>query len=625
MDGNSLDIKENDLNNFRKLFPQVFKENKVDFALLKVILGDDVIAKDEAYTLSWAGKLEAFKEIQKQTTATLIPDRLKSVDFDEAENIFIEGENLEVLRVLQRSYYGKIKMIYIDPPYNTGNDSFVYPDDYTERKLDYDKRAGIINEEGFLNKQDLWKKNTKENGQYHSVWLSMMYPRLFLAKNLLREDGVIFVSIDESEAANLKLLMNEIFHEENFRNIFVVRRYDKNLNRQFIDQGLSTFNIGFEYILCYAKSEEFSFNPVYKESSEERQNFGYWKGFWNDAERPTMRFDILGFEPETGQWKWSKDKSLKAVENYIKYVNEFSGKMSLEEYWSSTGKILDFIRRNPEGKGKNKGVENWIPPTDGILRNTNWTDLFASKIEPEVKDVFDYPKNIEVLKNLISISESDNDDIILDFFCGSASTAHAVFDYNKNLKSNKKFICVQIPEVCDKDSEAYKKGLYTIADVSRFRINNVIESLKAKEKGKIAFESNVYLNYKAFTLCPSNFKIWNNSIDTDSDLLKQLDAFKTPQKESLPENILFELILKLGYSLIVNIQKKDIDGCEIFVVGEGEIIFLIERISSKVLDFIKALKPIMVFCLDIVFNNDDQLKTNTQLQLKELNIQFKTI
>lgn len=216
MDGKSLDITNQKIEELKALFPDVFTEGKIDIDRLKAALGEDIYVRREHYELSWAGKTEARKEVQKQTTATLIPDREGSIDFDNAQNIFIEGENLEVLRALQKSYFGKVKMIYIDPPYNTGNDSFVYPDDYTERREAYNKRTGITDDEGYLNKQDLWKKNSRENGQFHSVWLSMLYPRLYLARNLMREDGVIFVSIDDNEQANLKLLMDDVFGEENF-------------------------------------------------------------------------------------------------------------------------------------------------------------------------------------------------------------------------------------------------------------------------------------------------------------------------------------------------------------------------------------------------------------------------
>jgi adenine-specific DNA-methyltransferase len=249
----SLDVLAAKVAQLRELFPEVLAEGKIDFKRLKDVLGYEVVFSNEHYELSWAGKAEARAEIQKTTSATLIPDN-GGIGAEGCGNIFIEGENLEVLHVLQRSYFGKIKMIYIDPPYNTGNDSFVYPDDYSERQSDYKKRTGITNEEGFLNKQDLWKKNTKENGQFHSVWLSMMYPRLYLARNLLREDGVIFISIDDNEQANLKLLCDEIFGAENFvANVVWQKKYAVSND----DPGIAPMH---DHVLVFQKSENFNRN-----------------------------------------------------------------------------------------------------------------------------------------------------------------------------------------------------------------------------------------------------------------------------------------------------------------------------------------------------------------------------
>ena len=216
MDGKSLTPQEIKLQQLKEILPEVFAEGKVDWEKLKATLGEDINFANERYVLNWAGKSEAFKVLQSPTTKTLVPDKNQSVNFDKTDNIFIEGENLEVLKVLQKSYFGKVKMIYIDPPYNTGNDSFIYPDKFSETKAEYEKRVGDKDEEGYLTKEGMFQKNSKENGQYHSNWLNMMYPRMFLAKNLLRQDGVIFISIDDNEVHNLRLLMNEVFGEENF-------------------------------------------------------------------------------------------------------------------------------------------------------------------------------------------------------------------------------------------------------------------------------------------------------------------------------------------------------------------------------------------------------------------------
>lgn len=626
MDGQSLNIPEERIEQLRQIFPDVFSEGKIDFNRLKAALGENVLFPGEHYELSWAGKADARREVQRQTTATLIPDVEGSVDFENAQNIFIEGENLEVLRVLQKSYFGKVKMIYIDPPYNTGNDSFVYPDDFAERQEDYLKRTGAKDEAGYLNKQDLWKKNSKENGQFHSVWLSMMYPRLYLARNLMRDDGVIFVSIDETEIADLKLLMNEVFGEENFRGTFVVRRYDKNLNRQFIENGLVSFNTGFEYIVCYAKSEGFTFNPIYKESSENRQNYGYWKGFWNDAERPTMRYEILGFTPESGQWKWRKEKAEVAVENYHKFLKDYSDKMSLEEYWIQAGKKLDFIRRNKEGKGKNRGVEHWIPPTSGILRNTNWTDVFASKIESEIKDLFDYPKNVDLIKMLICLSDGSEEDIILDFFAGSATTAQAVVEFNVSNHTNKKFICVQYPEPYSEDSEAFKQGFRFISDVSKKRIQKVLLKQSNRKNETLNFEkSDANFGLRSFLLRPSNFKIWRSDISGAKSILSELEFLISPEKEnSLSFNQATEILLKLGLSLTTQIESKNLKDETYYSLKSNEVVLLLNNISPDLLEHIIELSPKQVICLDSLFQKNDTLKSNWKLQFKENQIQFKT-
>ena len=224
MDGKSFNITEEKLNKLKEIIPEAFTEGKIDWEKLKAALGEDVEFKNERYVLNWAGKSDAFRVLQSPTTATLVPCEEESVNFDTTENIFIEGENLEVLKVLQKSYFGKIKMIYIDPPYNTGNDTFVYPDKFSETKEEYLNRIGDKDETGFMTREGLFRKNSKDSGHYHSNWLSMMYPRLFMARNLLRDDGIIFVSIDDNEVHNLRLLMNEIFGEENFIGAFTWRK-----------------------------------------------------------------------------------------------------------------------------------------------------------------------------------------------------------------------------------------------------------------------------------------------------------------------------------------------------------------------------------------------------------------
>lgn len=249
MTGESLNITQNQLDKLKQLYPEAFTEGTIDWEKLQATLGKNNIEfRNERYVLNWAGKTDAFKVLQETTTATLKPAPEESINFDKTENVFIEGENLEVLKVLQKSYYGKVKVVAIDPPYNTGGDSFIYPDRFKENKEDYQKRIGEKDEEGYLMKEGIFHKNSKDSGHYHSNWLSMIYPRLFLAKNLLTEDGVIFIHIDDNEVQNLRLIMNEIFGEENFVAQIV---WQKKTGAGAKTKGFITLH---EYILCYAKN-----------------------------------------------------------------------------------------------------------------------------------------------------------------------------------------------------------------------------------------------------------------------------------------------------------------------------------------------------------------------------------
>lgn len=301
-------------------------------------------------------------------------------------------------------------MIYIDPPYNTGND-FIYNDDFKVSNEEYAEESGEFDENG-----NRMFKNTDSNGRFHSDWCSMIYSRLLVAKNLLREDGVVFISIDDNEVENLKKLCNEIFGELNFRNQILVRRRIKSLNAQFADSGLKSFNVGYEYVLIYSKSSSFLFKPlrVNKEKASEK---GSWNVFWSNADRPTMRYELLGFTPETGQWRWKREAALKAIENYNVYLNDFSEKMTLEEYNTYTNGKLNFVRRIENGIGKNGGVQYWVAPSDTALRTSNWTDLEVSQIAKDIDLGFTNPKNIRLIKEFLK-TDLGSDSIILDFFSG---------------------------------------------------------------------------------------------------------------------------------------------------------------------------------------------------------------
>lgn len=608
----------------RELFPEVFSEGTIDFTKLKQAVGEFTSNSPERYGLSWAGKSEAIRAVQSLSSGTLVPCKEESVNFDATENLIIEGDNLEVLKLLQKSYYGKIKAIYIDPPYNTGN-KFIYPDNYREGLDGYLRYSGQRGDDGSRLETEM-----DTSGRFHSKWLSMMYPRLFLARNLLTDDGFICVSIGDEEMPNLRLLMNDVFGEENHRNTIAVRRYDKNLSRQFLDRGLTSLAIGFEYVLVYSRTNQSTMNPVFREASEERQANGYWKGFWNAPDRPTMRYELLGVRPKTGQWKWKEEIALEAVSNYETYLRDFAAAMTLEEYWEQTGKKLKFIRRNRDGKGMNLGVEHWIPPSEGILRTSNWSDMLASESISGLGLEFDNPKNTNLIKELIRLA-CDDGGFVLDFFAGSGTTAQAVMELNEEDAGTRRFILVQLPEPTPVESAARNAGFDTIADICRERVRRTSEKMISGKRGRLKLDDsdNQDYGFKAFKLAASNFKLWNaDEAPKDADALaEQLRLYADHIVDGRSqEDILYELLLKAGLPLSANIEEKEVNGQRVFSVADGLLLICLEdEIDQETLRGMIKLKPEMVLCLDAAFKGNDQLKANIVLEMESHEIKFHTV
>jgi adenine-specific DNA-methyltransferase len=647
MDGTSLTPEQEKLNALRQVLPEVFSEGKIDWEKLKATLGADINFSNERYVLNWAGKSDAFKVLQLPTTKTLIPAKDESVNFDETENIFIEGENLEVLKVLQKSYFGKVKMIYIDPPYNTGNDSFIYPDKFSESKADYERRVGDKDEEG--NKtSDSFKKNSKENGQYHSNWLNMMMPRLYLAKNLLRQDGVIFVSIDDNEVHNLRLLMNEVFGEENFiANLIWEKRYGRSNDAKL----MSTVT---EHLLLFRKNENLN---VLREPRSEKTNEDYSnpdndpRGKWTSVsfvsqrtrdERPNLGYSITNphtgksFSHPTNSWKYNEEKFLNMLAD-----NRF--------YWGKNNdqdfpRIKRFLSELPEGM---------VPVNLWKHSETGTTDEGTKEVLELIgKNIFTFPKPTRLIQRMVQMTTSEGD-IILDFFAGSGSTAHAIFGLNKKDISNRKFICVQLPELCEEKGEAFKAGYKTIADVSKARILNAsakikgeikveIKNLEAQIKklqGELPTDENKTeienlktkiqqlkaqdLGFKVLKLEDSNFKQWQQIEGKDAKALaEQMKLFVDPVSETATiENMVYELLLKSGKGLNSRIEKKG----SFYTINGNELVLLLEKATQEIIDSVIAEKPIKVVALDKLFKGNDQLKTNTVLQMKDAGIEFKTI
>lgn len=598
--------------NFRKLaemFPNAVTETidengEVVRAIDKDVLMQEintkvVDGKEERYQFTWPDKKKSVLLANAPISKTLRPvrdDETKptgadsegkpycstgSVDFDNTENLYIEGDNLEVLKLLQETYLGKIKMIYIDPPYNTGND-FVYEDDFAQSTEEYLAGSGQFDEDG-----NRMVQNTESNGRFHTDWLNMIYPRLRIAKDLLSDDGFIAISIGEEESDNLRKLCDEILGEANFRNIIEVRRYDKNLNLQFASEGLSTMNVGLEYIYIYSRNPLSKMTAVYKPSTDERASLGYWKGFWNNADRPTMRYDVLGVTPTEGQWKWKKEVAEAAVRNYQEYEQQYASQMSIEEYWSRTGKCKRFIRRKAGGNGKNLGVEHWVAPADGILRNSNWSDMLVSK-PAGMGITFDSPKNPEVIVELIKLFGVQNGDVLLDFFSGSATTAHAVMQLNAEDGEHRKFIMVQLPEATDEKSEAYKAGYKNICEIGKERIRRA--GAKIKEEAGLTAQ-NLDIGFRVLKCDTSNMKdVYYNPDDYEIGMFDQLtDNIK---EDRTPEDLLFQVMLDLGVLLSSKIEETTIAGKKVFnVEGNYLIACFDDNVTDEVITAIAKQEP----------------------------------
>lgn len=630
MDLTSMNIPEDKKKMLKELFPEVFTEgNKVDFEKLKLTLGEMVDPGKERYGMNWPGKADCFKIIQQPSIATLTPARDESVDFDTTENLFIEGDNLEVLKLLQKSYFGKVKMIYIDPPYNTGND-FIYPDDYSENLDTYLRYTKQIDDEGRK-----YSTNTEADGRFHSKWMDMMYPRLFLARNLLREDGVIFVSIDDGEVYNLRKICDEIFGEENYRNECVIRRGAKSVQAQF--ETWDKLGSGFERIIIYSKRSDYRFPKQLRSLDDVKQ--GSWNNHWRGTDRPTMRYELFEIMPSSGQWRWGKERSLAAIENYKKLLLELNvaeesiTQEQIDEYYMrmlDDGDDLDFLRLSSNGK-----PEHYVPPTDTTLLNDVWFDLPISSSKEvralfEKKKIFDNPKPTALIKRMLAFGSED--DIILDFFAGSCTTAHAVIDLNKEVGGNRKFIMVQLPEPTEEKSEAYKSGFKTIADIGKERIRRAIKKIKdEQEKKKDLFSVNKPqpdLGFKVFKLQPSNFKLWDGSVARDEEAItKQIELFvEHINPQSSQEDILYEILLKSGFPLATKIEKIVTAEKDVFSIADGSMLICLEKdLTPEVIKAMAEMKPVRVVCLDEGFKGNDQLKTNAVQIMKTRNITFRTV
>lgn len=607
MDGKSLNITEEQKKRLRELFPEVFTEGKIDWDKLKGTLGEDVDL-GERYALSWKGKSNVFRAIQEPTTKTFKPVREESVNFDETENLFIEGDNLEALKVLQRAYYGKIKMIYIDPPYNTGND-FVYNDKFAQSQKEYAQEAGIKNGNGNVVRTDGLRKNSKDGGHFHSNWLNMMYPRLYLARNLLKQDGVIFVSIDDNEVHNLRMIMNEIFGEENFIATFVKQsKVGGGSDTKFIVKE-------HEYCLVYARSQDSTEDFFVEHDNEYLKRYKHedekGKYFWDTLARRGLknpvRYTIAAPDGTeiTDDWNRSPERLRKELE---------SGEVRFYKKGDGSWSVQFKQRLNLEGKKP----RSMTAPLGGTIEGKqDIAELFGSD------KIFSYPKSVKFLKYLVNVVSKDGD-IVLDFFSGSGTLAHAVKKLNAEDNGNRKWICVQLPEETDEKSEAYQAGYRNIADIAKERIRRAGKKIAEEHKDAIAKrETPLDLGFKVLKLDETNLKIWDSSVHDPEELKKQAQLHLDPIKDGADEeDLLLELMLKSG---IEPTAKREKIG-EYWKINNGELIIcLTKELTQDIFTEILAAKPQKIILLDSSFNGNNQLKTNLTLQAEQSNTDLQVV
>lgn len=536
-----------------ELFPQAFTEGKLDFATLRTLLGDVVDTRPERYAFSWAGKRQAIEHAQTPSQSTLLPVRAESVNFDSTGNLFIEGDNLEVLKLLHRAYFNSVKLIYIDPPYNTGND-FVYPDDFTDALDNYLQVTGQKDAQG-----NLRTSNPETSGRYHSAWLSMMYPRLVLARSLLTQDGLIFVSIDDTEVANLRLLMNELFGEENFVTELVWKKaYGGGPKTKYV-VGLH------EYVICYAKSlfdldaitvptNPESVARYYRYKDEKHEKLGPYRLHPVEATksmgaRPNLVFPIPapnGSEiwPKR-QWWWSQDRVQQALQDNMLVFTQ-----------SADGWTVNYKQYLYDENGEMRTAKPFS------LLEGPYTQQGTAEIHALLGDskIFPFPKPTGVVRTLLEYVASDKDALILDFFAGSGTTAQATLEMNHEDGGNRRFILVQLPEPTPDDSDAHRAGYHTIADIGKERIRRVIVRMQQAEQGTLKLSTRQTpedLGFRVFKLGASNLRRWTPPAeDTDEAYLRQLELMaNTVASGNTPEDIVWEAALREGYSLSSQLAK----------------------------------------------------------------------
>jgi adenine-specific DNA-methyltransferase len=615
----SQDIAEDKRQELLRLFPEIRTEGaELDFERLKLALGEIIDVGKERYGMHWPGKSDCFKAIQTPTLGTLLPCPKESINFDQTENLIVEGDSLEVLKLLQKSYLSKVKMIYIDPPYNTGND-FIYPDNYTESLQTYLEYTGQVDGEG-----KKFSSNAETDGRFHSKWLNMMYPRLYLARNLLRDDGVIFISIDDRELPNLRRVCDEVFGEENFRGTIV------RATGQTTGQDSGGLGSSFDYIVAYFRSPDVELAGLPLDDSDleryeeedARGKYALWqlrKTGSNDrrTDRPTMFFpikdpdehEVLPIGPTGYESRWRFDRKgyerLKS-DDYIVWKRR--KKNGSEEWWP-------YVKTYLEGRSK-RPSPLWDDLEGGKKASIDLRALFGD-------NVFSNPKPVGVLSRLLQIvPEPSKDCIVLDFFAGSGTTAHATMELNNRDGGCRRFILVQLPEPLDPAEKDQKSAAdfcdsigkpRNISEITKERVRRAIKKLNDEDAGKLDLKGKQDRAFRVFKLAESNFKPWNAGVQHAPPALeRQLELHVDHLREGRTnQDILYEVLLKSGYPLTTPIDTVILAGKTVHSVAGGQFLICLER--KLTLELVRAMaegNPERVVCLDEGFEGNDQLKTN---------------
>ena len=645
IDGLSMNIEQTNLDKLRSVFPECVSEGKLDIDKLLSLCGEYIDNDFEKYKFEWKGKADCLRLAQKRSTGTLRPCPEESVDWDTTQNLYIEGDNLEVLKLLQTAYYRKVKMIYIDPPYNTGND-FVYADDFADPMARYKEVT-----------QQTTKSNPETMGRYHTNWLNMMYPRLRLAANLLRDDGVIFISIDDVEIDNLKKLCNEIFGEENFVAQFIWQSRQNKDNRN-----ITGVSIDHEYVVCYTKQFGHRvFRGTDRKTEQYKNPDNDPRGPWTSANmvglatadaRPNLHYDLIN--PADGRNYGCPEKGWRYDRNTMNRL--------IQE-----GRII--WPDNPDGRPRKKSFLNELSDNLPGFSSVFSTGVYTNTATKEIgglfnKYLFDFPKPVEVIKQLVS-QVSNTDDIILDFFSGSATTAHAVMQLNAEDGGNRRFILVQLPELCDEKSEAYKTGYKNICEIGKERIRRAgkmlkdalessglfVRAMKRHQDQHDSLEGFAYaeweespevinakkemaakldVGFRVFKLDTSNLETWDATPieDEQLDLLyrRMNSMIHRVKPERTDLDMIYEIMLKLGVPLTYSVTPFSINNKTVYGVGDDCLLLvcLAEDVQPEDVEQMTEYAPAKIIISRDSFA-DDTAMANTYYILRDHGIELKLV